>query len=192
LIKARYLYCNPRLHLWELRLEAFIEKRKQLNGIKELLVSGTSAEGRSAEFSVDDLRERLDQVRACMEYCERFFRKHGGKFNKGKPSLNGTLDKAKHVDKYNSDKGFNSGSLEYLYHLVYRQLSSDVHLDGRNFSDFLPWDEEGCEVLLSGNVNSVPDVARLAIWLYQQLMREFFLVNRMPCVRQMNLILADT
>lgn len=191
LIKARYLYCNPRLHLWELRLEAFVEKRKQLNEMKGLLVSGRLAEGVSTQLTVDEVQSSLDRVHSSIEYCKRFFHERGGKVNEGKVSLIGTLEKAKYVDIYNSNKGFKSGSLEYLYHLVYRTLSSDVHVDGRNFSDFLSWCEEGCEVLLSGDVTRVPDIARLAYWLYHQLMRQFFLVFRIPCVRRMSYLLAD-
>lgn len=192
LIKSRYLYCNPRLHLWELRLEAFMEKHKQLNAMKGFLASSRSTDAHRANLSLDEVETCLNQLDHSMVYCERSFRKYGGQFNdRGKPVIKGALSKAEYVDKHNSDMNAKSESLAYFYHLVYRQLSSGVHLDGRNFSDFLSWNEDGCETLLSGNPEDVPNVARLALWLYHQLIRQFFIVYRLPHIRQMNIILGD-
>ncbi len=192
LVKARYLYCDPHLHVWELRLEAFREKSKCLNGMKGLIESGAPEKVSSARVSIDEVKASLNLLRYPMEYCERGFRERGGGFNKnGRPNKTGTLAKAKHVDKYNFDKGAKSESLEFLYHSVYRQLSSGVHVDGQNFSDYISWSEDCCEVRLSGDASRVPEVSELAIWLYSNLMRQFLKVYRIPRVRQMNVILAD-
>ncbi len=69
LIKAKYLYCNTTLHLWELRLEAFVEKRKQLNGIKELLISGKYLGGKSDYLRIDDVEQSLDKTQSSEKYC---------------------------------------------------------------------------------------------------------------------------
>ena len=111
LIKSRYLYCNPRLHLWELRLEAFIEKRRHLNGMKGFLASSYSTDAHRANLSIDEVEASLNHLHNSIVYCERSYRNYGGKFNGGEPVIRGVLSKAEYVDRHNSGLNAKSESL---------------------------------------------------------------------------------
>jgi len=96
----------------------------------------------------------------------------------------GLQERAKYVDSHNSNKNRKSYSLEWIYILLFRNLSSSTHI---NFLDFHKYfKNEGREVVvfLSGNPDDVGEILALLDYLYKELLITFLKAFKNPLIKQ--------
>ena len=78
-----------------------------------------------------------------------------------------------HVDKHNTDKLIKSISLEWLYILLFRNLSASTHIKFLDFSRYFKKEGSEIVVFLSGNSDETEGVVALADYFYKELLGTF-------------------
>ena len=84
-----------------------------------------------------------------------------------------TRGKTTHVDKHNTDKLIKSISLEWLYILLFRNLSASTHIKFLDFSRYFKKEGSEIVVFLSGNSDETEGVVALADYFYKELLGTF-------------------
>jgi Family of unknown function (DUF5677) len=166
LINTRFLFCNRRKHTNVFYLEGILEKKKQLEHAKRFIKQNPK---RSAETNVSlkDVEQSLKKLVT----QEKKVRARIAKFS-GSLILD-TQGRAFHIDKYNEKKQIKSISLEWLYILLFRNLSSSTHITFLEFGKYFKKTGSEIEVFLSGNPDDTEGVVALADYFYKELLGTF-------------------
>lgn len=121
LINAKFLFCNRRKHTHVFYLDTLLEKKKQLEHALRFLKHNPH---RIAEtnVSIKDVEKTLKKVATQERKVRTKIEKFPGAL------ILDTQGRAHHVDKHNTDKQIESISLEWLYILLFRNLSASTHI----------------------------------------------------------------
>lgn len=93
---------------------------------------------------------------------------------------------AKYVDKYNKKKNKKTNSLEWIYILLFRHLSSATHINFLHFDNYFKIEGNEFVVMLSGNSDDVDHILSLAIYLYKEILAMFLRVFKSPLIKELN------
>jgi hypothetical protein len=175
-IKAKFLYCHPFKHCHVIFLDGVIQKRKQLNHAIQFL-KANPVYMPQANCSIKDLSKSLKKV----ETQERKARLRISKYSN--EVILDILEMAKCVDRHNEKKNSKSYSLEWIYILLFRQLSSSTHINFLDFNNYFRIEENEIVVLLSGNPDDVDHILSLAIYLYREMLIMFLRVFKNSSIK---------
>ena len=95
-----------------------------------------------------------------------------------------TQGRAHHVDKHNTDKQIESISLEWLYILIFRNLSASTHIKFLDFSRYFKKEGSEIVVFLSGNADETEGVVALADYFYKELLGTFLKLFNSPLLAE--------
>lgn len=177
LINARFLFCNRRKHTHVFYLDSLLEKKKQLEHALRFLKHNPH---RVAEtnVSIKDVEKTLKKI-ATQE------KKVGIRIEKFPGALIlDTQGRAHHVDKHNTDKQIKSISLEWLYILLFRNLSASTHIKFLDFSRYFKNEGSEIVVFLSGNSDETEGVVALADYFYKELLGTFLKLFKSPLLME--------
>lgn len=175
-IKAKFLYCHPYKHRHIIFLDGVEEKRKQQNQALEFLKKNPEYLTQ-IKFTIEELSESLSKVKIQERKTKIKIESYLSE------TVFGTLEMAKYVDKHNIRKKRKLSSLEWIYILIFRHLSSATHINFLHFEEFFKVDENEIVVLLSGNVDDVDDILLLASFLYKEMLAMFLRVFKCPFIK---------
>jgi hypothetical protein len=173
LINARFLFCNRRKHTHVFYLDGLLERKKQLEHALRFLkhnphrVAETNVSIKDVEKTLKKIATQEKKVRASIE-----------KFS-GVLILD-TQGRAHHVDKHNTNKQIKSISLEWLYILLFRNLSASTHINFLNFRRYFKKEGSEIVVFLSGNSDETEGVVALADYFYKELLGTFLKLFQSP------------
>jgi Family of unknown function (DUF5677) len=177
LIKAKFLYCHPFKHSHVIFFEGLIEKEKQLVHAIDYLKNNSKYLDQ-VNFKLEDLNNALKKVRYLKKTTELKIKKHSGVL------VLDTLGRAKFVDEHNKNKNKASNSLEWIYLLIFRQLSSATHLNYLDFKNYFKLEDGEVIVLLSGNPDDVNEILMLSEYLYKEMLNMFLRIFKNPHLKE--------
>lgn len=166
LIKAKFLYCNPLKHCHVIYLDALIEKEKQLKHAINFLQKNPQYLDQ-IQFGIMNISAALKKVSIQEKKVRLKIEKYPGDL------ILDSFGRAQHVDKHNNKKNKASNSLEWIYILIFRQLSSSTHINYLDFQNYFKVENGSVVVLLSGNPDDVDDILILAEYLYKEMLEMF-------------------
>jgi len=177
LINARFLFCNRRKHTHVFYLDGLLERKKQLEHAQRFLKHNPN---RLIEtnVSIKDVKKSLKKLETQEKKVRAKIDKYPGRL------ILDAQGRAHHIDKYNAGKQVKSVSLEWLYIVLFRNLSSSTHI---NFLDFPKYfKNEGAEIVvfLSGNPTDAEGVVALAIYFYKELLGTFLKLFKSPLMAE--------
>jgi len=177
LINARFLFCNRRKHTHVLCLDSLSERKKQLEHALRFLKHKPL---RKAETNVSakDVEKTLKKIAIQEKKVKTRIEKFPGVL------ILDTQGRAQHIDKHNTDKQIKSISLEWLYILLFRNLSSSIHIQHLDCSR--SFKKEGAEIVvfLSGNSDDTEGVVALADYFYKELLGTFLKLFKSPLIAE--------
>lgn len=176
LINAKFLYCSPSKHCHVIFLDGLLEKKKQLNHVLAYLEQHPQCLC-ELKISKKDVAKSLKKVQG----QERKVRLKIDQYP-GKPIL-GTLERAKYIDEHNKNENPKSNSLEWIYILVFRTLSSSTHINFLDFPRYFKIEEKEIVVFLSGNPEETGKVLALADYLYKEILNMFLKIFKNPSLK---------
>jgi hypothetical protein len=100
--------------------------------------------------------------------------KHPGKL------IFGSLERAKYVNEHNNNRNIKSNSLEWIYILLFRTLSSSTHMNYLDFPNYFKQEEKEIVVFLSGNPDDIGQAIALADYLYKEILNMFLRIFKSP------------
>lgn len=173
LINARFLFCNRRKHTHVFYLDSLLEKKKQLEHALRFLKHNPH---RVAEtnVSIKDVEKTLKKIATQEKKVRKKIEKFPGVL------ILDTQGRANHVDKHNTDKLIKSISLEWLYILLFRNLSASTHIKFLDFSRYFKKEGSEIVVFLSGNSDETEGVVALADYFYKELLGTFLKLFNSP------------
>lgn len=177
-IKAKFLYCHPSKHCYVIFLDGLEEKRKQQNSALEFLKNNPEYLA-EAGFSINELSGALEQVKLQEMKTKATIENYSGE------TISGTLKMAQYVDKHNKGKRRKSASLEWIYILIFRHLSSATHINFLHYEEFFKVEGDEIVVLLSGNPDDVHIRVQLAEFLYKEMLSMFLRVFKSPLIKSL-------
>lgn len=173
LINARFLFCNRKKHIHVFYLDSLLEKKKQLQHALQFLKQNPDRVV-EANMSIKDIEKTLKSVISQEKIVKAKIDKFPG------ATIMDAQGRAHHIDKYNSEKKIQSTSLEWLYILLFRNLSSSTHVKFLDFRRYFKMEGSEVVVFLSGNSNDTEEVVLLAHYFYKELLRTFLKLFKSP------------
>ncbi|MBS0606410.1 MAG: hypothetical protein KF898_00885 [Parachlamydiales bacterium] len=177
LINARFLFCNRRKHTHVIFLDSLLEKKKQLDHALTFLKQNPNRFSET-NMSIKDIEKTLKKIATQEKKVKARIKKFSGNL------IMDTLGRARHVDKYNDDKHIMSTSLEWIYILIFRSLSSHVHIKSHDFKNYFKLVGSEIIVFLSGNVEEIGEILQLADYFYKELLRTFLKLFKSPLLKK--------
>ncbi len=176
-INAKFLLCNKRKHAHVIYLDGLIEKKKQLNDTQAFLKKNPH---RAAEtgLSTNEVDKALKKVAAREKKVRTKIDTFLGNL------ILGTQGRAKHADEYNTNKHAKSASLEWIYILIFRTLSSATHINFLEFTRYFKLEAQEIVIFLSGNSDETPIIVALANYLYKEILGTFLKVFKSPLLTE--------
>ena len=177
LINARFLFCNRRKHTHVFYLDSLLERKKQLEHALKFLKHNPD---RVAEtnVSIKDVEKTLKKIATQEKKVRTRIEKFPGVL------ILDTQGRAHHVDKHNADKQIKSISLEWLYILLFRNLSASTHIKFLDFSRYFKNEGSEIVVFLSGNADETEGVVALADYFYKELLGTFLKLVKSPLLAE--------
>jgi len=177
LINARFLFCNRRKHTHVFYLDSLLERKKQLEHALKFLKHNPD---RVAEtnVSIKDVEKTLKKIATQEKKVRTRIEKFPGVL------ILDTQGRAHHVDKHNADKQIKSISLEWLYILLFRNLSASTHIKFLDFSRYFKNEGSEIVVFLSGNADETEGVVALADYFYKELLGTFLKLFKSPLLAE--------
>jgi hypothetical protein len=176
LIKAKFLYCNTRKHCHVIYLDGLIEKEKQLKHAIDFLQKNPQYLDQ-IKYGIKDISTALKKVRSQEKKVQLKIDKYPGNL------ILDTLGRAQYVDKHNNKKNKTSNSLEWIYLLIFRHLSSSTHINYLDFQNYFKVENGEIVVLLSGNPDDVDDILMLVEYLYKEQLEMFLRIFKSPSLK---------
>lgn len=166
LINARFLFCNRRKHIHVFYLDSLLEKKKQLEHALRFLKQNPH---RVAEtnVSIKDVEKVLKKIATQEKKVKIRIEKFSGNL------ILDTQGRAHHIDKYNTDKQIESISLEWLYILLFRNLSASTHIKFLDFRRYFKKEGSEIVVFLSGNPDETEAMVAFVDYFYKELLGTF-------------------
>jgi hypothetical protein len=177
LINARFLFCNRRKHTQVFCLDGLLERKKQLEHALRFLKQNPH---RAAEtnVSIKDVENALKKIATQEKKVKTRIEKFSANL------ILDTAGRAHYIDKYNADKQIKSISLEWLYILLFRNLSSSTHINFLDFSRYFKKEGSEIVVFLSGNPDETEEMVALADYFYKELLVTFLKLFKSPLLSE--------
>jgi hypothetical protein len=173
LIKAKFLYSNPKKHYLTLHMEGLIEERKKTKHAIEFHINHPDI------ITPLPYKNFINELKKKVKKTESYINRMKKKIDKHPPPHTFTLlEKAKFVDDHNKQKKRRSESLERLYFLIYRTNSSGTHINTLFLSNFFKSENGEVVILLSGDPQNTSMVVSICLFLYKEILRQFSKIFR--------------
>ncbi|WP_158227864.1 DUF5677 domain-containing protein [Estrella lausannensis] len=166
LINARFLFCNRRKHVHVFYLDSLLERKKQLEHALRF-IRHNPQRASETNVSIKDVEKTLKKIATQEKKVRKKIEKFPGAL------ILDTQGRAHHVDKHNTDNQIESISLEWLYILIFRNLSASTHIKFLDFRRYFKKEGSEIVVFLSGNSEETEGVVALAGYFYKELLGTF-------------------
>ncbi len=177
LINARFLFCNRRKHTHVFYFDSLLEKKKQVEHALKFLKQNPHLAGET-NVSIKDVEKTLKKIATQEKKVKVRIAKFPGN------TILDTQGRAQHVDKHNTDKQIKSISLEWLYILLFRNLSSSTHIKFLDFRRYFKKEKSEIVVFLGGNPEDTDAVVALAEYFYKELLGTFLKLFKSPLLSE--------
>lgn len=177
LINARFLFCNRKKHTHVFYLDSLLEKKKQLEHALRFLKQNPNSVVET-NVSIKNIEKALKKIATQEKKVKTRLEKFSG------ASILDTQGRAHHVDKYNTENQIKSISLEWLYILLFRNLSSSTHIKFLDFRRYFKKEGSEIVVFLSGNADEIQGVVALADYFYKELLGTFLKLCKSPLLTE--------